>query len=419
MNNTSNERRLLPLHICILLLYLFIAVLFFVGISVDDTASAEVATFNTTDYYYFGSVNEIYYTDVYDWGISDDGDTISSIPCSGTIYYLNNTLTFDGISFLGVIDSDDPILELHLSHSGSPCLDLYWQYWTVGGYAEFDNDSHLYPTYNINNYISLQEADLVDDLFIKFNLPSTQWTDLDGIISDLLSIVMDTLVIDVPDNTPVVDWLASGVYIRDDVNVDFSLVDYLYILTVQNGDNYHDNSHPTRIHLTLGYFKNDVLVGSQNVAFYYGDYGDDDIWTCFLSVDPEWVNYYDINHVYLYDSSTPNERVELNLNFLKHNYTLYSIYFMAYGYPVGYHDGYIVGHAAGMVTDKTFVSVIWETFRLPFRLLFGDFDSTNNMYTGGLFNFTLLGVDMRAFCLGLMSVCVVIAIVKFVLGLRS
>ena len=87
-------------------------------------------------------------------------------------------------------------------------------------------------------------------------------------------------------------------------------------------------------------------------------------------------------------------------------------------------DNYLSGYNTGINTDKTLLSVMWQTFNLPFRLLFGTYDDnpqsvSYQSYVGGLFNFTLLGVDLRGFCIGIMSFAIILAIVRLILGMRG
>lgn len=91
---------------------------------------------------------------------------------------------------------------------------------------------------------------------------------------------------------------------------------------------------------------------------------------------------------------------------------------------LGHIYGYNLGYQTGLETDKTLLSVMWQTFNLPFRLLFGTYDDTPGsltygQYVGGLFNFTILGVDIRAFCIGIMSFAIVLAVVRFVIGVKG
>ena len=85
----------------------------------------------------------------------------------------------------------------------------------------------------------------------------------------------------------------------------------------------------------------------------------------------------------------------------------------------GFNNGYQVGYSQGTANRNNLVDVIWATIQMPVRILFGDIDTdaespTYNQYVGGLFNFTILGLDIRAFVLSIMSVCIIIAIMKIV-----
>lgn len=82
-----------------------------------------------------------------------------------------------------------------------------------------------------------------------------------------------------------------------------------------------------------------------------------------------------------------------------------------------YQKGYSAGEQSN--SDNNLFSLIWSAFKLPFTLLFGEYNNTTHLYEGGLFNFTFLGVDLRAFVLSLMSVCLIIACIKLVLGMRG
>lgn len=91
-------------------------------------------------------------------------------------------------------------------------------------------------------------------------------------------------------------------------------------------------------------------------------------------------------------------------------------------YLRGYNAGVAVG--AESAEGNTILDVVWGTFQMPFTLLFGSYDTTEgsdtyHTYVGGLFNFTILGIDLRPFVLSIMTLCVVIGIVRLILGARG
>lgn len=140
----------------------------------------------------------------------------------------------------------------------------------------------------------------------------------------------------------------------------------------------------------------------QPISFYYDGYSDykyefDLTGSTFL--DNQFCNIANLNIMYL---------------------DIYSADFYGHSNVSSYNHGY----SDGINADKTLLSVMWQTFSLPFRLLFGTYDedplsSTYQTYTGGLFNFTLLGVDMRGFCIGIMSFAIILAIIRLIIGIKG
>lgn len=86
---------------------------------------------------------------------------------------------------------------------------------------------------------------------------------------------------------------------------------------------------------------------------------------------------------------------------------VYSQY-KAYGEEIG----------AQNAQQNNLVNLIFATMDAPIKILFGTYDNSTHLWTGGLFSFTVLGVDIRAFAAGLLSFCLIIAIVKLVMGMR-
>ena len=82
--------------------------------------------------------------------------------------------------------------------------------------------------------------------------------------------------------------------------------------------------------------------------------------------------------------------------------------YKAYGEEVG----------AQNAQQNNLVNLIFATIDAPIKILFGTYDNDTHLWTGGLFSFTVLGVDLRAFAAGLLSFCLICAIVKLVLGMR-
>lgn len=88
-----------------------------------------------------------------------------------------------------------------------------------------------------------------------------------------------------------------------------------------------------------------------------------------------------------------------------------------------YREGYEAGYAAGNDYNEknNLIQLVWSVFKMPYELMFGTLqeypaDSGNYRRVGGLFSITVLGVDMRAFVLGLISFVLVLRIVGFLLG---
>lgn len=91
-------------------------------------------------------------------------------------------------------------------------------------------------------------------------------------------------------------------------------------------------------------------------------------------------------------------------------------------YQQGFNAGLEVG--AEQADGNNLMSVIWSVFEMPFKLLFGQYDTdvdspTYQQYVGGLFSFTLLGIDLRAFALSIMSICILIGIFRAIIGFKS
>lgn len=82
--------------------------------------------------------------------------------------------------------------------------------------------------------------------------------------------------------------------------------------------------------------------------------------------------------------------------------------YKAYGEEIG----------ANNAQRNNLVNLIFATIDAPVKILFGTYDNDTHLWSGGLFSFTVLGVDLRAFTAGLLSFCLIVAIVKLVLGMR-
>lgn len=90
----------------------------------------------------------------------------------------------------------------------------------------------------------------------------------------------------------------------------------------------------------------------------------------------------------------------------------------AEGYVVGYGDGETAGYQAGanFAEHNNLISLVWATFKMPFELLFGTYNAQDSRWENGLFTTTFLGVDLRAFVLGILSLSLIIRILRVVLG---
>lgn len=65
--------------------------------------------------------------------------------------------------------------------------------------------------------------------------------------------------------------------------------------------------------------------------------------------------------------------------------------------------------------NYTFLGLVSSIVDAPITALFGKNDANGNR-VGGLFNLTILGTDMSALFGALLSLCVVLLVVKLVLG---
>lgn len=88
------------------------------------------------------------------------------------------------------------------------------------------------------------------------------------------------------------------------------------------------------------------------------------------------------------------------------------------GYDVGYSVGEIQGFQRGssFAEHNNLISLVWSTFKMPFELLFGTFNDQTTQWENGLFTTKFLGVDLRAFVLGILSLSLIIRILRIVLG---
>jgi len=109
-----------------------------------------------------------------------------------------------------------------------------------------------------------------------------------------------------------------------------------------------------------------------------------------------------------------------NYNYMTYLITHSDLYQDGVQFAVGI--AYDQGYEAGYTEQNNLIAVMWESFSLPVRLLFGEWqvddDTGVGQYVGGLFNFTVLGVDIRAFVLAILTILILVTIVKFILGLR-
>lgn len=103
----------------------------------------------------------------------------------------------------------------------------------------------------------------------------------------------------------------------------------------------------------------------------------------------------------------------LNYDALKHNFFEPASSSVS---SAAYTSGYSAGFVDGSQRGNNLVYVMWTVFEMPFKLLFGTYDTERHVYVNGLLTFDILGVNMRAFVLGLMSICIIIAIIKLISG---
>lgn len=137
-----------------------------------------------------------------------------------------------------------------------------------------------------------------------------------------------------------------------------------------------------------------------NIQFFEIAYTDEDLnesdnWLTMLTEDyGSTYLFYRRNYYFLYGSNFYN-----NLG--------------SYSYNQG------VAHGAETAGNNQLVNVVWSVLSFPSKILFGTYDTDAHQYVGGLFNFTILGLDIRAFVLSVMSVCLVLACIRVILGSRG
>lgn len=169
---------------------------------------------------------------------------------------------------------------------------------------------------------------------------------------------------------------------------------------------------------------NDIMYNTwHGVSWAYTD--DDSRWWLLFSVPTNIsynvrLSYYsDMSYYtelsYFYD---PNSDMSPVLGAFVSNYRN-TTYGLDNEFQIAYQEGADAGYSDGYSDNNTLISVFWAAFEFPFRILFGTYNSTTGFYDGGLFNFTILGLDIRAFVLSIISVCLIVAIIKLILGSRG
>lgn len=79
----------------------------------------------------------------------------------------------------------------------------------------------------------------------------------------------------------------------------------------------------------------------------------------------------------------------------------------------GYHQGYSEG--IQRANEYTFIGLLGSVVDAPLTAIFGKIDPVTNERVGGLFNVTILGVDMTAFFSALLSLMLIIAVIRIAL----
>lgn len=93
--------------------------------------------------------------------------------------------------------------------------------------------------------------------------------------------------------------------------------------------------------------------------------------------------------------------------------------YLAYEEPYGiaYYNGYNDG--IRLARENNLINMTFAALQMPFKLLFGTWDADEETYVDGLFTIEILGVDLRAFVLGILSAVIIIRLLRLIIGVAG
>lgn len=388
----------------ILVVALFIAMIcsYFLPFG-DEKVFAEVSSFSTNTTYEFSQVRTTLTS-------STSSSYTYDSSCSGVLSYNNNSYSFTRVGwrryYTGVIYVYDFIF---VNGDVSSYLLRF----------DYSNGILISAGVNASSLYSVSESSFIGSTIVFSSVPSSTLYSFTFFSSNLSLVIVELnpeiSVVSAGSLLLVTDFYSSGSYDYHDYNgnmfawrldnaSDFTFVDGIFTFDF---DLLRYSEEADRWYL---YYSSTISFISNSDGYAYA----------IPILDSSFYNTHGVSKILLRygeDSSNPDGYVELSGN-------AFAAAINNYQFIKAYHQNallasYDIGYAAGMDADQTLLSVIWSTFELPFRLLFGTWDNYENAYVGGLFNFHILGVDIRAFVLGLMSACIVVAIIRFILGSKG
>lgn len=320
---------------------------------------------------------------------SSTTETNTTVSTSSVVYFFTEYDDF-GIPALNTGSSANSA-NYFLTQFKARATDLGVAPWLVSHAPEFDTDDLSILTLNYFTVPEIQQSGW--DYFSHTASNQIENTQNNGQYLNNVNSIVGVRLLNANEhadsNGEVTVRVKQYLYVTDSestINLSFDIV--LYPQYLPNGSYDPDSKYYLALCLppNIQYFE---------IAYTDEDLTDSDNWLTMLTADyGSTYLFYQRNYYFLYGSNYYN-----NLG--------------TYAYNQG------VAHGAETAGNNQLVNVVWSVLSFPPKILFGTYDSETHQYVGGLFNFTILGLDIRAFVLSVMSVCLVLACIRVILGSRG
>ncbi|MBE5757328.1 MAG: hypothetical protein E7345_00140 [Clostridiales bacterium] len=204
------------------------------------------------------------------------------------------------------------------------------------------------------------------------------------------------------------DYGSTRFYVSSNLD-DINLRGNYCVMDVFVSDNFNANVYKVEIALSdTNFIEDNISTDIKYLNFKYYDVNDNYFIISFtVPYDTVYASrtYYLIPYTELSDNDYYNQGFQSGVSSgYKSGFTAGENKGYSDGYGVGKNDGYNLGYNTALSSDHyTFDSLLTAVIDVPVRTF------------TSLFNFEILGVNLSGFFLGLLTCCIVVAIVRFIL----